>query len=66
MTEDKYAAMRACLRFRWCRVPICPLDPEQELRVGPVLGERRCPIPPEVLHQLRKLGDAECSTAKRA
>ena len=42
---EELEPMIRCPRWHSCSAPICPLDPQKELRVGPVEDEERCTLP---------------------
>ena len=46
-------ALRQCPRFDRCTVPICPLDPDQDLRTR-VPGESRCTLAKSIRHRIGK------------
>jgi len=42
---EELEPMIRCPRWHSCSAPICPLDPQKELRVGLVEDEERCTLP---------------------
>ena len=52
-------ALRQCPRFDRCTVPICPLDPDQDLRTH-LPGEPRCALAKSIRHRIGKEPGLPC------